>query len=406
MKRSIIIFVAFCAGCATQPPAFTPSNPEPAARAARALSSYWNYAIVHSFGNHNSGGKQPYSGVLVYKGKFYGTLSQGGGTHKDPALGRLFEISPNGHERVLHDFLPGSGGVGTNPEGGVTEFNGTLYGTTTYGGGGTCAVNGQEVGCGTIFSISLSGANFQTLHEFTGTDGQWPNSNLTVFNGTLYGTTLYGGKNSYGTVFAVSPSGGFKTLHDFQGGSDGARPSGPLTVMKGKMYGTTLNGGGAGAGVVFSITVGGSEHILYRCKGAPDCDSPTGGVTALNGKLYGNSIDGGSGGGSGGGTVFVVTTGGDEQILHSFSFSDGANPYASLAIHDGVLYGTTVGGGQHDLGVVFSITPTGSFEKLYDFIGPYVAIPSGLTYFDGKLYGTLPYGGDHPKGGVLYSLTP
>jgi hypothetical protein len=85
MKVGLIIGVAFFAGCAAQPQAVSPSNPEPAAQATRTFSRYWDYAIVHSFGK-GAGGKKPQSGVLAYGGRFYGTLSRGGGTRANPGF--------------------------------------------------------------------------------------------------------------------------------------------------------------------------------------------------------------------------------------------------------------------------------------------------------------------------------
>ena len=49
-----------------------------------------------------------------------------------------------------------------------------------------------------------------------------------------------------------------------------------------------------------------------------------------------------------------------ETVLHSFTGSDGANPYAGLiADRAGNLYGTTLGGGASGNGVVFELTGTG-----------------------------------------------
>jgi uncharacterized repeat protein (TIGR03803 family) len=371
-------------------------NPQASAQLAHVFTGYWTYAIVHSF--DNPGGRDPYRGVLVYKRNFYGTLSQGGVSGGERGLGTIYEVETNGREHVLHYFLPGSSGAGAHPYGDLTEFNGTLYGTTASGGDESDCSGG----CGTIFSISPSGAEFQTLHQFTGTDGGSPSTHLTVLNGTLYGTTSSWGAKHLGTVFAVTPSGGFKKLHDFTG-KDGAYPSGPLAVLNGKLYGTTSLGGSDGAGAVFSITADGSEHVLHSCKKEPDCDNPIGGLTPLNGKLYGNSLGGGSGGQ---GSVFAVTTAGKEKVLYSFPSSGSGNgPGGPLTAHDDILYGTTTQGGGYKGGIVFSVRLKGSFQALYHLNSRFAETPSALTYSGGKLYGTLAYGG-HSGSGVLYSLTP
>ena len=57
-------------------------------------------------------------------------------------------------------------------------------------------------------------------------------------------------------------------------------------------------------------------------------------------------------------TVFSVTAGGQEAILHNFTGgTDGADPVAGLTVLHGTLYGTTSAGGKHDEGTVFALTP-------------------------------------------------
>ena len=56
------------------------------------------------------------------------------------------------------------------------------------------------------------------------------------------------------------------------------------------------------------------------------------------------------------GTAFQMTTGGNETVLHDFTFgADGGNPSASLIVVNGTLYGTTKTGGTSGFGTVFSI---------------------------------------------------
>jgi uncharacterized repeat protein (TIGR03803 family) len=44
--------------------------------------------------------------------------------------------------------------------------------------------------------------------------------------------------------------------------------------------------------------------------------------------------------------------------LHDFNGNDGENPYGAVVIDPtGNLYGTTAGGGRHNDGVIFEITP-------------------------------------------------
>jgi len=43
------------------------------------------------------------------------------------------------------------------------------------------------------------------LHNFSGTDGDYPNGLTADSQGNLYGTTSTGGKYGYGVVFEVTP---------------------------------------------------------------------------------------------------------------------------------------------------------------------------------------------------------
>jgi uncharacterized repeat protein (TIGR03803 family) len=77
---------------------------------------------------------------------------------------------------------------------------------------------------------------------------------------------------------------------------------------------------------------------------------------AVNGVLYGTT---GGGGSAAVGTVFKVTTSGHESVLYRFkNGNDGASPFAALTYLKGKLYGTPIGGGgPNNDGTVFEITP-------------------------------------------------
>ncbi len=124
--------------------------------------------------------------------------------------------------------------------------------------------------------------------------------------GNLYGTALDGGLQpslncffGCGTVFELSPSSGggwtFQVIYSFTGAADGAVPGGDLVVDNlGNVYGTAQSGGtvnsncSKGCGTVFELSPSGSSS-------------------------------------------WTLTT------LHSFTWSDGANPFAGVirAIREG-----------------------------------------------------------------------
>jgi uncharacterized repeat protein (TIGR03803 family) len=144
-----------------------------------------------------------------------------------------------------------------------------------------------------------------------------------------------------------------------------------------------------------------------------------------NGNLYGTTA---SGGAYHGGTVFELTAGGTEKVLHSFgSQPDGTSPYASVIFDDaGNLYGTTAFAGSYrcsnayDCGTVFELKADGTEKVLHSFGNPYGydgakgdgTDPMAGLIFDsaGNLYGTTVYGGDLKCGGfgcgTVFKLTP
>src|SRR5579863_244410 len=257
-----------------------------------------------------------------------------------------------------------------------------------------------------------SGSNYQyqTIFSFQGFNGSAPAGALTYFGGKLYGTTMGGGYYSVGIVFSLTPSGSQTVLHTFGLPGDGARPAAALTVFDGVLYGTTYAGGAYGKGTVFSVTTHGDERVLYSFGKTPkDGAQPVAGLTPLNGLLYGTTSAGAN---YNAGTVFTMTPGGKETILHRFlpySKKDGQNPFAKLILFNGLLYGTTEGGGKCQEGTAFSITTSGKERTLYNF--PCQRYDgenpqAGVTVLDGILYGTTTQGGKaFYNDGTVYSLT-
>ena len=131
-------------------------------------------------------------------------------------------------------------------------MNGTLYGTTEEGGRSGCD-DGR--GCGTVYSLTM-GSVETVLHHFAGgSDGERPLAALLDVDGTLYGTTYFGGAKDMGTVFRVNPEGREHVVYSFLGCSDGSNPQAPLINVSRMMYGATL-----GAAVIVTDT--GLERFL------------------------------------------------------------------------------------------------------------------------------------------------
>ena len=205
--------------------------------------------VLHSFGGAGSGdGAEPSAGLVNVNGTLYGTTYSG---NASGVYGTVFAITPSGKETVLHGFK-GSPSDGAEPWAGLVNVNGTLYGTTSVGGANSCQSSNQ--GCGTVFSITPSGTE-NVLYSFKGgtSDGGVPRASLLNVNGTIYGTTYYGGENGGGTVFSITSSGGETVIHNFAA-RDGGEPQADLINVNGTLYGTTTYGGRANRGTVFSLS--------------------------------------------------------------------------------------------------------------------------------------------------------
>ena len=233
--------------------------------------------------------------------------------------------------------MPGSTDGGQPSAGLVLGIDTNFYGTT---------VNGGTSGSGTVFKITSAGT-LTPLWNFTGgTDGGNPQAGLVQgTDSNFYGATFGGGLNGSGTVFKISSAGTLTTLHSFAGSADGSQPfAGLVQGGDGNFYGTTFSGGASGLGAVFKITSAGTLTPLWNFTGGTDGAQPEAGlIEGGDGNFYGTTF---SGGASGLGTVFKITPVGTLTPLWNFSGGTyGANPEAGL-VEGSVsnFYGTTTAG--------------------------------------------------------------
>jgi uncharacterized repeat protein (TIGR03803 family) len=217
--------------------------------------------IIYAF-QGGKDGANPYAGLIAASGALYGTTQLGG---TGPCLGEngevigcgtVFKITKDGVESVVYSFQGGTDG--NYPVAALTNVAGLLYGTTEAGGS---SANG-----GTAFALSLDGVE-TVLHAFQGhNDGSGPRVSLTRVKERLYGTTTTGGGNKCGgsgcgTLFSLTLGGAETIVYSFrEGGLDGSVPGGLLNV-EGTLYGTTFRGGGSlacqgGCGTVFQVLAG------------------------------------------------------------------------------------------------------------------------------------------------------
>jgi hypothetical protein len=93
-----------------------------------------------------------------------------------------------------------------------------------------------------VFRVTPEGV-LTTLFTFNNTNGPNPNGLVLANDGTFYGTTAFGGTNSFGTIFNVTTNGVFTTLFNFHF-TDGQAPSTKMVFGNdGNLYGTTFFGG-------------------------------------------------------------------------------------------------------------------------------------------------------------------
>jgi uncharacterized repeat protein (TIGR03803 family) len=208
----------------------------------------------------------------------------------------------------------------------------------------------------------------------------------------------------------------FTSFYSFGVSTNGAFPSAGLVQgSDGSFYGTTYWGGtNGGNGTVFKISTNGTFISLHSFTFDDGAYPYAGLVQGSDGYLYGTTSSGGSYsnqyGGTGFGTVFKISTNGAFTSLYSFTGGDyGGGPYDGLVQgSDGNFYGTTTGFKGGGYGTVFKISTNGLLDILYSFTnGVDGAIPlAGLVQgTDGNLYGTTEIGGANGDGVVFQIST-
>jgi uncharacterized repeat protein (TIGR03803 family) len=369
-----------------------------------SIGQTYTQTILHSFSGSPNDGAFPASGLIIDNtGNLYGTTYFGGSSSN---YGTVYKVTPAGVETVLYSFNQTDG---ANPVAAlVRDSKGNLYGTTQSGG---------TLGFGTVFEVTASDTE-EILYSFANlNDGSWPFAGVARDkSGNLYSTTS--GTLVAGTLFKLNTSDAETQLHTFEGSSDGMFPfSSVILDTTGNMYGTTSVGGnpscpelGAfGCGIVYEYSASGVYSILHTFAGS-DGQYPYYGslVRDTHGNLYGTTYQGGA---HGYGTVFKLTSGGVESILHSFSGGkDGAFPLGGLVEDSsGNFYGTTYQGGTSGLGTVFKVTSGGIKTVLHNFTGANGdgAYPISTLGRDklGNLYGTTQSGGNSGLG-TVFKLKP
>ncbi|MBV9104107.1 MAG: hypothetical protein JO060_10990 [Candidatus Eremiobacteraeota bacterium] len=273
--------------------------------------------VLHDFTGTNGDGFGPGNApVFDSAGNLYGSTPDGGRL----GFGIVYELSPKGlgwQEHIIHTFTGKKDGAVGSKGPLLIDASGNIYGVTEQGGNTGCGGSG----CGVAFKMSLVAHKwtFKTLYVFSGApNAQNPYGGLIMdHSGNLYGTTYYGGTGSCvsvpgcGTVYELSPGkkGQYteRLLHSFMGGSDGSATTTTLLMDNaGNLYGTTSMGGRptCDCGTAFELRAPSwKESILHRFGKNKDGSYPYYGFTAFNGHLYSSTSAGGT---FGQGTLFQI----------------------------------------------------------------------------------------------------
>jgi uncharacterized repeat protein (TIGR03803 family) len=297
---------------------------------------------LHSF--DGTDGSRPTDLIQGTDGNFYGTTGEGGA--KEYA-GTVFRITPSGQFATPYSFCTLQSadncldGYGPGPI--VQGADGSFYGTTYAGGGGTyCTASYPGNGCGTVFKLTPSG-KLTTLYNFCSqtncTDGWGPDGLVHGTDENFYGAADGGGAIGIGTLFKITPSGTLTTLHSFDG-SDGGDPGGLVQSTDGTFYGATGYYGTYHYGTLFSLSLGLAPFVETL---------PTSGATGATVVILGNNLTGATG----------VTFNGVAAAFTVVSSSE-----ITTTVPDGGTTGTVMvrtPGGVLDSNIPFQVTVMPSF---------------------------------------------
>lgn len=388
-------------------------------------SNHWLYGMTNFGGGGNNGvvfGFNPVTSddtvVLTFNGGSNGWGAEGnvmqasngllygmtyfGGTYN---LGVMFSYNIiTGQDSVIVNF----NGLGNWPNAGSLPYgnliqatNGGLYGLVYQGG----ATNH-----GVIFDYRVGEATDSTLHSFGGGGNT---GNFIFHAGHLFGLTQYGGPDDVGTMFRYNPKTGQDTLLLNFNDTNGALPqinNNVLLATDGNLYGSTVEGGTNNQGVLFRYNpVTGKDTVLINFNNPVSGANPYGNVMqASNGMLYGTAVGGGT---KDSGVIYrynPITL--KDTVIYNGTQNNGGWIYGDLVqAPNGKLYGMTTEGGAFGYGVIYDIDPvTNAYTKKIDLDGTTLGgYPYGgmILAQDGMLYG-MTYWGGTSNNGVLFQYNP
>ncbi len=249
----------------------------------------------------------PRGGFTLHDGKFYFVCHNGGWY----GGGVIVEWDPETNVSTnKYEFVSGSID-GFNPIGGLTSYNGKLYGMTLNGG----TVDAGQAGV--IFEYDPVTDIYTKKYDFLYDDyGEGYSQGSLVLDGNKFYGIGMEGLYGYGLLFEFDPSANIVTQrYNFQY-SGGSNPEINPVVHEGKLYGVTTYGGSFDYGVIYEY-------------------DPASGIYTKK---------------------------------HDFDYTNGAYSQCILTMSGGIFYGDTQEGGINEMGVFFTWDPiTNIFTKKFDF---------------------------------------
>jgi uncharacterized repeat protein (TIGR03803 family) len=356
-----------------------------------------SYNVLYNFESASNDGSNPATFIQGANGNFYGVTQNGGQNN----YGSIYQISYSSGqliESLLYSFESGPTS-GAFPSSIIQVTNGNLYGTTQAGGANNLGV---------VFKYSFNNESTSIVYSFTAESQISVGSLIQAQNSNIYGVTQSGITSIYGGIYMFTPSAestglesGFQYVYNFESGADGATPATGLIEDKINqiLYGATTLGGANNSGVIYQLIESGRvESTTYNFGPAGVKTSVTmpNNLTYYNGALYGTAESGATNNfgaiyklsnlgsvptlsyiyapsnfqifnnivfdaqgnlycSTRNGSLLMFTPGNAGTLLYSFNnISTGINPNYIYMAPNGLLYGTTINGGNFNSGVFFS----------------------------------------------------
>jgi uncharacterized repeat protein (TIGR03803 family) len=195
-----------------------------------------------------------------------------------------------------------------------------------------------------------------------------------------------------------------KTIHSFTS-NDAPHQKTAFLLYQNVLYGASETGGGA-YGSIFSVDPKtGQVTTVYGFDGGADGAYPRTSLIEVNGVLWGTTAGGGS---ENAGTIFSFDPATEKESA-AYAFltpSEENSPSGELLYNKGTLYGVAGDRNTSNNGSVFSFDiKKATLKTLHNFTSSTdgSALASGLSELNGVLYGTTQFGGS-ANGGIIYAV--